>query len=193
MTIHVQKQPDVQKQSDDRKRPRRMFVTSYSDIVLYVFSAIGMLALGALLWLAGGYFTLVALGALLVPWGISVSTSGSAWFIPVLFSVIEIATFRFRGRLPRWTLAIGVLLTILDLFSTVYGVVVAIGGLELKFFTGYSVPPVFGQDGKTHPVPVLIGTGVSAVLTFGPEQVVLNALGMLYEVVLGLWKWWRGR
>jgi hypothetical protein len=173
--------------------PNKLFVSSYGDLALYTASAIAMLVLGFFGWLAGGYFTLVALGALLAPWGVQVGTTGWAWAIPVFVSVIEVATFRFRERLPHWTLGIGMLVTALDFFSTVYGIVIVIGGWELKFFTGFTVPGVFNEHGEMAPVPVTFAMVLAAVLTFAPEQIILNALGMLHGVARGLWKSWRAR
>jgi hypothetical protein len=172
------------------QQPHKMYVANVSDIFFYVTTALAMLALGVLGWIAGAYFTCVAVDALLAPWEIAIPATGPVrWLIPLAMSAIEITLFKFRDRLPRWILTIGMVVTVLDFASTVYGICVSVGGVEVKLFTGYKVPDL--KDNPT--IPLLIGTVVSALLTLGPEHVIISALGMLKEVVAGTWKAWKGK
>jgi hypothetical protein len=172
------------------QQPQKVFVANVGDIFFYVATAVAMLALGALGWLAGAYFTRIAVNALLAPWQIAIPEAGPIrWIVPLFISAVEVTLFKFRDRLPVWVLAIGSIVTILDFASTVYGICISIGGLEVKLFTGYRVPDL--KENAT--IPLLIGTVVSALLTFGPENVIINALGMLWTVATGLWRAWKGQ
>jgi hypothetical protein len=169
------------------QQPQRAYIANSGDVAIYVLTALAMLALGILGWMAGAFFTIVAVSALLEPWGVTLPALGLArWAIPIVVSIVEVALFKFRDRLPSWILAIGIIVTILDFASTIFGIVIAIGGLEVRLFTGFTVPTL-QQD----PIaPIAIGVAVSALLTFAPENTILSALGMLRVVVVGLMKLW---
>jgi len=168
-----------------------MFITNPGDILLFTMIALGMLAAGALMWLAGGYFTLSALSDVLGHWDVTIPSTGlGRWSIPLGFSVVEVAIFRFRSKLPKWVLVVGGLVMLFDFLSTVYGIALTIAGADIKLLTGLKVPPMAGKEGRVNLVPVLVGMVGSAVLTFAPEQIIINALGMLWKVATGLWKTW---
>src|SRR4051794_33367828 len=91
------------------------------DILGYVLLAIATLALGLIGWIAGGYFTLLALTAILGHWGVAVPAAGlGRWSIPLCISLIEIGIFRYRAQVPAWVLAVGWVITAIDFLSTVY-------------------------------------------------------------------------
>jgi hypothetical protein len=166
------------------------FIADPGDILLYTMSAIGMLAIATLMWIAGSYFTMVALHELLNPWGIAVSTTGLArWIIPGIVSAIEIAVLRFGKRLPLWVIAGGYLITALDFLSTAFGVTIFLGGLDATTLVGlgklvYTLAQHYA---------LLSSTIAGVILTFVPERILIGAAEMLLNVAIGLWNVWRNR
>lgn len=140
-----------------------------SDIVMSVVS----LGLVGALWLGGAYFTNQAVVAILHWFGYAYDLEGWHWYIvPVAFSIVEILGWERRKVLPGWVLWLAATVAGLDFATSVYGVVIAVGGKVVPLMNGYTIP----SAGAT---PVVIGIMVSVILTFPPERVTMGSILMI--------------
>ncbi|MEN9937179.1 MAG: hypothetical protein RLZZ387_3758 [Chloroflexota bacterium] len=141
-------------------RPARRRPPDLGGRATDTLAALGALALAGTLWWTGATLTLLCLRQL----GAPVDALGVwQWGIPATMSAIELSWWPGRRRISPYQVAVFSGVSLLDLASTLYGLVAWGRGRSLPLGTGIALP----SDGAGLIVPAALA---SVVLTFVPER-----------------------
>lgn len=150
-----------------RTKPRRISTYDKTGSTIAYIASFG---LGAALWLAGAYFTIVAARAFNIP------TGPFIWLLPLAITTVELWLMPRRG--VGWQ-SVAIFLVILgfDVLTSWYGLVEVMAGRRLPLGAGWTVP----QGGAAlHVGAIILGLGFA----FLPEKLGRWAAAEVW----GLWR-----
>lgn len=155
-------------QERPQERPKRTRTSAYDKAglsIAYVFSC----CLSLLLWFAGAYFTIAALNA----FGLH-ATGAAWWLLPVGITAIELWLMPRAGT--RWqAVAFFVVVLIIDILSSWYGVLDTMGGRFVPLGAGFTIP-------KTGAALHIGAIMVSLIFAFMPEKLARWSIAELWKV-----------
>ena len=154
-----------------KPRERPQWATGLYDKIGTTLALTSVLAISALLWWVGAFFSLRALAG----WGVRLAQLGGLqWLIPVAITAAELWLWP-AGRRVRPLLALWVVVVVFDVGTTVAGLLTVLAGRHLPLFAGYDLP-------TSGPVLMGIAVAIGLLCAFGPERFGRGAAQALHEL-----------
>ena len=161
--------PEELRPSRTASRRSTLAANSTYDKIGLTVALFVALAFAAIMWLAGAFFTLTALGINLgAGWALA------WWLLPLLITGIEIWLMPRAGMGGRLITMFGIVLA-LDVASSWYGVIKWLGGRFITLGPGFTVP-------EGGPVLHILAVIAGLVLAFYPEKLARKAWAELMKV-----------
>lgn len=167
-----------------QKSLKKTFKISQDMVSKMFWTVVGSMAaivVMAIIWRIGADFTVMALRWLARGFDIN-QQDGTWYFIPVLFSIVELTTWKLKKELSQRVRNLGIIMTALDAATTMLGVYLAIINVYIPLLKVAEIT-----------TPMRAGAVVAAglagwLVTLYPERIVLDSLLQIWQVVQAIKK-----